>query len=91
MKKIKKYLFLKKEEGFFMNFFKICFWLPTGYYLFYSVCVVINLIDRWLNGPNPLPVSINPETLWLYYTAFYLVICVVHALNLQTVKFLTKK
>ena len=91
MKNIKKYLFLKKGDGFVINFFKICFWLPTAYYLFYSVCVVVNLIDRWLNGPNPLPVSINSETLWLYYTAFYLVICAVHALNLQTVKFLTKK
>ena len=91
MKKIKKYLFLKKEDGVVMNFFKICFWLPTAYYLFYSVCVVVNLIDRWRNGPNPLPVSINPETLWLYYSAAYLVICAVHILNLKTVKFLTKK
>ena len=91
MKKIKKYLFLQKEDGLIINILKICFWLPTGYYWYYSVCVVVSLIDRWLNGPNPLPVSINPETLWLYYTAAYLVICAVHILNLQTVKFLTKK
>ena len=91
MKQIKKYLLPQKEDGPIINFCKICFWLPTGYYWFYSVCVVVNLIDRWLNGPNPLPVSINPETLWLYYTAAYLVICAVHILNLKTVKFLTKK
>ena len=91
MKKIKEYLFLKKEDGFVMNFFKICFWLPTVYYWFYSVSTLVNLIDRWLNGPNPLPVSINPENLWLIYTVFYLVICAVHILNLKTVKFLTKK
>ena len=91
MKKIKKYLIPKKEDGFLINFFKVCFWLPTAYYLYYSVCVVVNLIDRWRNGPNPLPVSINPETLWLYYTAAYLVIFVVHGLNLKTIRFLTKR
>ena len=91
MKRIKKYLIPQKEDGFFINFFKICFWLSTGYYGFYSVSVVINLIDRWLNGPNPLPVAINPETLWLYYTAAYLVLCAVHVIILKTVRFIKKK
>ena len=89
--KNKEVSFSQKEDGMIINLFKICFWLPTGYYWFYSVCVVVNLIDRLINGPNPLPVSINPETLWLYYTAAYLVICAVHILNLRTVRFLTKK
>ena len=91
MKRIKKYLIPKKEDGFFINFFKICFWMPTGYYWFYSVSVVINLIDRWLNGPNPLPMSINPETLWLYYTAAYLVLCAVHVAVLKLIRSIRKK
>ena len=91
MKIIKKYLLLKKEDGLIINFFKICFWLPTAYYLFYSVSVVINLIDRWLNGPNPLPMSINPETLWLYYSAAYLVLCAVHVAILKLVRSIRKK
>ena len=91
MKKIKKYLFLNKEDGFVINFFKVCFWLPTGYYWFYSVCVAVNLIERWLNGPSGLPVSINPETLWLYYTAAYLVLCAVHVAVLKLIRFIRKK
>ena len=91
MKIIKKYLLPQKGDGFVINFFKICFWLPTAYYLFYSVSVVINLIDRWLNGPNPLPMSINPETLWLYYSAAYLVLCAVHVAILKLVRSIRKK
>ena len=91
MKIIKKYLLPQKGDGFVINFFKICLWLPTAYYLFYSVSVVINLIDRWLNGPNPLPMSINPETLWLYYSAAYLVLCAVHVAILKLARSIRKK
>lgn len=91
MKNIKKYLFLEKGDGVIISFVKICFWLPTVYYWYYSGCVVVSLIDRWLNGPNPLPVSINPETLWLYYTADYLVLCAVHVILLKLVRLIKKK
>ena len=91
MKRIKTYLIPQKEDGFFINFFKICFWLPTAYYWYYSVCVVFDLIDRLLNGPSPLPVSINPEKVWLYYTAAYLVLCAVHVAILKLIRFIRKK
>ena len=91
MKKIKKYLLLQKEDGPLIKVFKICFWLPTVYYFYYSVCVVVSLIDRLINGPSQLPISVNPEQVWLYLTGAYLVLCAVHVLLLKIVRAIKEK
>ena len=86
--KHRKFHILRKEDGRIINFFKICFLILTLLYFYISMCTIIGL----LNPPEQqLPSSENIETIWLYYTIAYLLVCAVHVMILKLIRFIRKK
>ena len=86
--KHRKFHILRKEDGLIINFFKTCFLILTLLYSYVSICTIVGLLNPL---EQPLPSSENIETIWLYYTIAYLLVCVVHVMILKLIRFIRKK
>lgn len=79
---------MKKQDGILVRIIKICFWIITLIYCYFTLCTIVELFP---SSRPELPSSVSAGKIWLIYTILYLVFCIVHVIVLKIIGIIKKK